>query len=97
MEQILKKIETDEVQHANFEVWKEKGDILASSLFQIKKGQDSCEAFDFYHNEMTSIPLDPRKTPQENLEYYYKKYNKAKTTLVYARNGKRKCKRSFPI
>lgn len=88
VEQILKKIETDEIQHANFEVWKEKGDILASSLFQIKKGQDSCEAFDFYHNEMISIPLDPRKTPQENLEYCYKKYNKAKTTLVYARKRK---------
>src|SRR3712207_6803854 len=88
VEQILKKIEMDKIQHANFEIWKEKGNILASSLFQIKKGQESCEVFDFYHDEMTLISLDPRKTPQENLEHYYKKYNKAKMTLVYARKRK---------
>lgn len=88
VEQILKKIALDEKQNDNFEVWKEKGDILASSLFQLKKGQNTCEAFDFYHNEMISIALDPRKTPKENLENYYKKYNKAKTTLFYAKKRK---------
>lgn len=88
VEQILKKIKTDEIEHADFETWKEKGDILASCLFRLKKGQESCEAFDFYHNEMICISLDPRKTPQENLEHYYKKYNKGKTTLVYAQTRK---------
>lgn len=89
IEQILKKIDLDEKKNENFESWKEKGDILASCLFQLKKGQGSCEAFDFYHNEMITIPLDTRKTPKENLENYYKKYNKAKTTLVYAQKRKK--------
>lgn len=86
--EILRKIAEDETKHQNFERWKELGDILASCLFQVKKGDSSCQSFDFYQNEMISITLDPRKSPQENLEQYYKKYNKAKTTLVYAKKRK---------
>lgn len=85
IEEILKKILEDEKKNQDFKRWKELGDVLSSCLFQIKKGDPSCQAFDFYHNENIAIALETRKTPQENLEQYYKKYNKAKTTLVYAK------------
>lgn len=88
IETILKKILEDEEKNQDFKRWKELGDILASCLFQIKKGDSSCQAFDFYCNENITIPLEFRKSPQENLEQYYKKYNRAKTTLVYTKKRK---------
>lgn len=89
---ILKKIEEDEIRNQNFEFWKETGDILAANLYQIKKGDTSYKAYDFYHNETILIPLDTRKNPKENLELYYKKYNKVKNTLLYAKKRKEQMK-----
>ena len=39
------------------------------------------EALNYYTNEMVTIPLDPAKTPQENAQRYFAKYNKQKRTF----------------
>lgn len=88
VQEILKKIAMDEEKNANYQTWKEQGDILASVLYQIKGRRSQIEAYDFYHDRMISLELDLQKSPQENLEAYYKKYNKAKTTLDYASKRK---------
>lgn len=63
---------------------KEKGDVLASVLYNVKKGMNSIKAYDFYNNKEVEIELDPLISPNENLDRIYKKYNKIKRGLTNA-------------
>ena len=65
---------------AGREWYRECGDIIKANLHLMKKGHSILTANDFYSEEgnMREIPLDPRKTPQQNAEKYYKDYSKAK-------------------
>lgn len=91
MDNILKRIKKDEkildilakekIDKADYEKYKEQGDILAACIYSIKKGMTFVETYDFYNDTMIKIPLEPQHTPQENLEKIYKKYNKLKRGL----------------
>ena len=64
-----------------------KGDLLTSFIYTIKKGDKECTLLNFYNEneeEYIKISLDPNKTPSENVQRYYKKYNKLKTSEEYA-------------
>ena len=63
---------------------KEEGDILASVLYNVKRGMNSIKAYDFYNNKEVEIELDPLISPNENLDRIYKKYNKVKRGLINA-------------
>ena len=67
----------------NFDRYRELGDILAASLYTLKKGMSEVELYDFYNDCMCTIPLDPLVTPQINLEKIYKRYNKLKKGIEY--------------
>ena len=56
------------------------GDLLTSYIYTIKKGDKNINLVNFYSEEGESltIPLDENKTPSENIQRYYKKYNKLK-------------------
>ena len=75
---IISLLEEEVIEKQDFIKYKEQGDILAASIYTLKKGMSSLETYDFYNNKEISIPLDPQITPQENLEKLYKKYNKLK-------------------
>lgn len=77
-EKIISSINKELEEKKDFNRYKELGDILASSLYSIKKGASSVEVYDFYNDSMCKIPLNPLFTPQKNLEMLYKKYNKLK-------------------
>ena len=49
-------------------------------MHSIKHGMDKITAFDFYNNCEISISLDPLLSPNDNLNFYYNKYNKGKRT-----------------
>lgn len=57
-----------------------KGDLLTSYIYSIKKGDTSFTTVNFFNEdgEEITIPLDENKTPSENVQIYYKKYNKLK-------------------
>lgn len=74
---ILSLLEDEALEKQDFIKYKEQGDILAASIYTLKRGMTSLTTYDFYNKEI-SIPLDPQITPQENLEKLYKKYNKLK-------------------
>jgi len=59
---------------------RECGDIITANLHLINKGQSTLTALDFYSKDggTREIALDPRKTPQQNAQKYYKDYTKAK-------------------
>ncbi|MEC1520915.1 NFACT RNA binding domain-containing protein [Neobacillus niacini] len=59
------------------------GELLTANLYAAKKGMKEIEVIDYY-DEMGGkvvIPLDPRKTPSENAQKYFSKYQKAKNSV----------------
>lgn len=65
----------------NREKYKVYGELLHTYGYQSEPGAKSLEALNYYTNEMVVIPLDPAKTPQENAQRYFEKYNKQKRTF----------------
>ena len=78
---IQKNIKVDLKKNENFEKYKNIGDILAANMHQIKYGMKKITVFDFYNNEEITINLDPLLSPNDNLNFYYNKYNKGKRTI----------------
>ena len=78
---IEKNIKVDLKKNENFEKYKNIGDILAANMHQIKYGMKKITVFDFYNNEEVTINLDPLLSPNDNLNFYYNKYNKGKRTI----------------
>ncbi|MCQ8211372.1 NFACT family protein [Cetobacterium somerae] len=82
-EKIIISIKKDLVEKKDFDRYRELGDILAASLYSLKKGMKEVELYDFYNDSMCKITLDPLLTPQLNLEKIYKKYNKLKKGMEF--------------
>lgn len=61
------------------ETFQRYGELLKGSLHAVKKGESRWTGIDYFDPEMTpvAIPLDPQKSPQENMNAYFKKYRKA--------------------
>ncbi len=56
------------------------GELITANIYQIEKGQNQLVAINYYseEGEEITIKLDVQKTPQENAQHYYKRYNKLK-------------------
>ncbi|MPQ43980.1 DUF814 domain-containing protein [Clostridium tarantellae] len=70
------------------EDFKLKGELLTSYIYGFKKGDKNVNVLNYYKEteEYLSIKLDENKTPSENVQYYFKKYNKLKTAEEAALN-----------
>ena len=79
-EKILKNIDIDLKKNGNYENYKNTGDILAANMHLLKHGMDKITVFDFYNNCDITISLDPLLSPNDNLNFYYNRYNKGKRT-----------------
>ena len=80
LKQRLAELEVKIKEYDNASTLKNMGDLLLTYQHQIPKGSSKIEIFDWEQN-LISIPLDPAKSPVENAESYYKKYQKAKKGL----------------
>lgn len=62
------------------ESFKIKGDLLTSYIYTLKKGDKEANLLNFYseEEEYLTIPLNEYKSPSENIQLLYKKYNKYK-------------------
>jgi predicted ribosome quality control (RQC) complex YloA/Tae2 family protein len=60
------------------------GELLTANLYAATKGMNEIEVMNYYdeNSSMMSIPLDPRKTPSENAQKYFSRYQKAKNALL---------------
>ncbi|MEO3947546.1 NFACT RNA binding domain-containing protein [Gorillibacterium sp. CAU 1737] len=60
------------------------GELVTGSLHLIKKGDKLVEAINYYEEEQPTllIPLDPLLSPSENAQRFFKKYNKAKNSML---------------
>ena len=61
--------------------YKVYGELINTYGYNVAPGEKRLEALNYYTNEMVSIPLDPVRTPQENAQRYFAKYNKQKRTF----------------
>ena len=66
------------------DIWKKKGELLTANIYAVQPNTTIFKTIDFYDAEMKEIEiaLDPAKTPAENAQKYFQKYNKAKRTLA---------------
>lgn len=63
------------------EKYKIYGELINVYGYNLEDGAKSLEALNYYTNEMVKIPLDAAKTPKENAQRYFAKYNKQKRTF----------------
>lgn len=56
------------------------GELITANIYAIKKGDKEVEVLNYYSEdgEYIKVPLDVNKTPAENAQKYYKRYNKLK-------------------
>ncbi|KKI92551.1 hypothetical protein WQ54_07985 [Bacillus sp. SA1-12] len=79
----IKKLETtlDQAEKANqLRVY---GELLTANLYALKKGDKTAEVINYYdeNSPTITIPLDVQKTPSENAQKYFSKYQKAKNSV----------------
>ena len=65
----------------NRDKYKVYGELLNAYGYSLEPGARELEVLNYYTNETVKIPLDVHKTPQENAQKYYDKYNKQKRTF----------------
>ncbi|MDO4313506.1 MAG: NFACT RNA binding domain-containing protein [Eubacteriales bacterium] len=63
------------------EKYKVYGELINVYGYNLEAGARTLEALNYYTNEMVKIPMDATKTPQENAQRYFAKYNKQKRTF----------------
>lgn len=62
------------------ERYKIYGELLNTYGYNLAPGSKELTCLNYYTNEEITIPLDPVKTPQENSQKYFARYNKQKRT-----------------
>lgn len=66
--------------------YKITGELLTANLYRLPKGGTEAEVINYYDPAGATmvIELDPRLTPAENAQQYFRKYAKAKTGAEFA-------------
>lgn len=65
----------------NRDKYKVYGELINAYGYGLEPGSKELTCLNYYTNEEITIPLDPVKTPQENSQKYFAKYNKQKRTF----------------
>ncbi|MBU8877766.1 NFACT family protein [Bacillus sp. FJAT-29790] len=65
----------------NADIHQLNGELITSNIYAIHKGLKEIEVLNYYNGEMVTIPLDPQKTPSQNAQKYFTKYQKAKNAV----------------
>lgn len=81
-EKKIEKLEQTLIEAKEAERFRLYGELITASMHQIKRGDSELVTVNWYdeNGATVTIPLDPLKTPSENLQAYYKRYNKAKNS-----------------
>lgn len=66
---------------ADKEKFKLSGDLLSANIYRVQKGDNSVFVENFYEDgcPQVEIKLDVRKSPSQNVQYYYNEYKKSVT------------------
>ncbi|NKE05332.1 Rqc2 family fibronectin-binding protein [Mesobacillus selenatarsenatis] len=82
-EKKIKKLEMTLEDAKKAEEYQLYGELLTANIFMAKKGMNEITVVNYYDENGASItiPLEPRKTPSENAQRYFTKYQKAKNSV----------------
>lgn len=83
-EKKMKKLRKTLQEAENAEYFRLCGELLTANLYRVKKGMKEITVENYYDDSgnVITIPLDPKKSPSENSQWYFSKYQKAKNALV---------------
>lgn len=62
------------------------GELISANLYQIGRGAEQAEVYNYYTDENIVIPLNRAISPSANAEAYFKKANKLKTAAALAKD-----------
>ncbi|MBS7576643.1 MULTISPECIES: NFACT RNA binding domain-containing protein [unclassified Enterococcus] len=79
----LKILKFEIVETENAEDFRQKGELLTTYLHEIPKGSNQYKVFNYYTNDYLTIPLAIDKTPSQNAQKYFQKYQKLKASIKY--------------
>ncbi|ALC81005.1 MULTISPECIES: Rqc2 family fibronectin-binding protein [Bacillus] len=81
----IKKLESELKKSEKAEEYKIKGELLTANLYAVKKGDKEAVVTNYYDEEggQLAISLNPNKTPSENAQNYFVKYQKAKSSVTF--------------
>ena len=65
------------------------GELLTSNLYRLKGNENSINVTNYYTNEEITIKLDKKLSPSQNVEKFFKKYNKLKNALAVVSKQKK--------
>ncbi|WP_027408193.1 NFACT family protein [Anoxybacteroides tepidamans] len=67
-------------QAEQYRLW---GELLTANLYAVKRGMTEIEVINYYdeNGSTMTIPLDAQKSPSENAQSYFQKYQKAKNSI----------------
>lgn len=82
----IKKLQTTLQEAKNAEKFQLYGELLTANIYAVEKGMKEIEVINYYDENSGTIviPLNPQKTPAENAQKFFTKYQKSKTALVMA-------------
>ncbi|WP_042456236.1 Rqc2 family fibronectin-binding protein [Neobacillus dielmonensis] len=82
-EKKIVKLEATLKQAEQADEYQRYGELLTANLYAAKKGMKEIEVLNYYDEAggTVTIPLDPRRTPSENAQKYFSKYQKAKNAV----------------
>lgn len=80
----MKKLAKEKANAEKLETFQLHGELLMANLYTLEKGMTEAQVINYYdeENAVITIPLSLRKTPVENAQSFFTKYNKAKTALL---------------
>ena len=78
LRETIRRAEEKHEKTEGYEELKRSADILAGSIYKVKKGMEYVSLDDWERGGTISLPLEPQLTPNENLERYYTRYRKDK-------------------
>lgn len=63
------------------------GELLTANLYLVKQGMKTIAVTNYYSDDgqILNITLDPRLSPSDNAQHYYKLYSKHKESLLHAK------------
>ena len=70
-------------EHEKFKTW---GELITAYAYQLEKGMLEAHLEDYQRGGEVVVPLDPRYTPIQNAQKYFKVYNKSRKTLIHLGN-----------
>ncbi len=84
-EQKIPKLKSTLSNSEKADTFKLYGELITANIYQLERGMNKAEVPNYYDEnaEMITIPMDTQKTPSENAQHYFKKYNKMKNSIEH--------------